>query len=122
MDHLFTKHLGEQKEKEEEQEEESDPAQPIFHPAQLTVNRDWTPRDPEATAQVSTASKVKLYNMPGLSRTIDTHKAAWLKEPSENSCKRFSFYPVNQYNIRMLLLVAFFCGAAAYYKFHNSNN
>ena len=86
MDHLFTKCLGGQKEKqeeeEEEEEEESGPTRRIFHRAQLTVNRDWTPHDPEATAQVSTASKLKLYNTSGLSGTRDMYKEVLLKEPN----------------------------------------
>lgn len=80
MDHLFSKCLGGQKEKQEEEEEESGPTQRIFHRAQLTVNRDWTPHDPKASAQVSTASKLKLYNTSGLSGTRDMYKEVLLKE------------------------------------------
>lgn len=59
--------------------------QRIFYPTQLTVNRAWTPHDPEATAQVSIASKVKWYNTSCLLGTRDMYKESWMKG-CKNQC------------------------------------
>lgn len=86
MDHLFTKSL-------EKTEGERGGAgtgewpntQRIFYSTQLTVNRLWTPHDPEASAQVSIASKVKWYNTSCLLGTRYMYKESWLKG-SKNQC------------------------------------
>lgn len=86
MDHLFTKCLEEQKEKAwKQQGEESDPTLQIFHSAQLTVNRDWTPNDPEAAAQVSTASTFKLHNTQGCSGTQRYQQRDWNENEQNNA-------------------------------------